>query len=226
MPRLTVLRPDTPVGLDRFAGWMDVDARVLDLWEDPVPSLDACGDAIIVLGGRHNALDDTLGWQRPLRALLRGAVERALPVLGICLGHQVLARALGGEVTVADERGGEHGARTLTWAEKAADDPVLGPAAGMGEGVVAMSHYDVVTRLPDGAVELATTSKYRNQAFRYGSAVGVQFHPEATPERKAQWATNRGHDAGAMLEEMRAVDADVARLGEAIARAFAAQLAS
>lgn len=102
---ITVLRPDTPVALDRFDGWMGEESHVVALWKEPVPRLEECGDAIIMLGGRPNALDDSLPWQEPTRALLRDAVDDGRPVLGICLGHQVLARALGGEVTVAHPGG-------------------------------------------------------------------------------------------------------------------------
>jgi GMP synthase (glutamine-hydrolysing) len=225
VPRITVLRPDDAVGLDRFADWMGLEAEVTDLWERPVPALDDCGAALIVLGGRPNALDESRPWQLPLRGLIREAVDAGRPVLGICLGHQVLARSLGGEVTVAEPRGGEHGARRVQWAPAALRDPVFGAVAARGRATVAMSHYDVVTKLPAGAVPLASTEKYGNQAFRLGSAVGVQFHPEAPPERMAQWAGNRGHDSEAMLEQMRAVDHEVAATGELIARSFAAVVA-
>ncbi len=223
---ITVLRPDVAVGIDRFGDWLGLETEVLDIFDGhPVPALDECREGIILLGGRPNALDDSRPWMLPLRRLLRDAVAADRPVLGICLGHQVLAHSLGGEVTVGHPTGGEHGPRRLAWTDEAAEDPLFSALAGLGEVTVAESHFDVVTRLPEGAVELAATEKYRNQAFRLGSAVGVQFHPEAPPERMAQWATNRGQDSGAMLEQMRAVDDEVSATGERIARAFAEQVA-
>ncbi len=110
----------------------------------------------------------------------------SIPILGVCLGHQVLANALGGQVVVGHPDGTEEGAVALELLPAASEDPVLGALSG--EVVVAQSHHDVVVRLPEGAVELARTARYGNQAFRLGSSWGVQFHPEATPELIEDWS--------------------------------------
>ena len=100
----------------------------------------------------------------------------------------------------------------------AAEDPVLGALSG--EVVVAQSHHDVVVRLPEGAVELARTARYGNQAFRLGSSWGVQFHPEATPELIEDWSRRSPRRAEVVAEVTAARDAITAS-GRAVAQAFA-----
>ena len=126
-------------------------------------------------------------------------------------------------VVVAHPDGPEEGAVALELLPAAADDPVLGGLSeptDQGEAIVAQSHHDVVTELPPGAVELARTARYGNQAFRLGSSWGVQFHPEATPELIEDWSRRSPRRAEVVAEVTAAMDAITAS-GRAVTQAFA-----
>lgn len=231
MPRLvraTIIQPDPYVPADRFAAWLAsnrVLVRAVPLWQRPVPSVDELGDGLIVLGGRMSAHDTAEHeWIEPLKKLMVAAVDAGIPMLAICLGHQLLAEAFGGQVTVSHPAGGEHGAYEITWHAGAENDPLLGRLAEHGSSVLPESHHDAVTRLPAGAVQLASTEHYPNQAFRVGSAVGVQFHPEASPELMGRWAELGGEDGRTMRRTMNAKDTEVSRNGRLLAQAFCGQL--
>lgn len=215
-----MLQPDPEVPLERFDEWLrpQADITIIDLTSDDVPSIDEVGDGIIVLGGRMSSHVD-LPWVADVHRLMVEATT-SVPLLGICLGHQLLAEALGGEVTDEHPDGPEDGAYELTWAEAAAADPVMAGAVAMG-GPVAMSHRDVVTRLPDGVVELAASDTFPAAAFRAGLAWGVQFHPEASPELLARWSALSANPDDTILERMRAVDDALQPTCRAIADGFA-----
>jgi len=229
MPFVTVLQPDPEVPIERFGVWLPtfgVQFRTVPLWHTPLPRLADVGDGILMLGGRMSAHHDS-AWIAPIGDLLRQAVEGAVPVLAICLGHQILAEVFGGEVHVDDPLGGEEGPVDITFTPAARADTVLGPLArrvGPESVTLYESHHDAVVRLPDGAVPLAHSEKYPHQAFRLGSAVGVQFHPEASPELVATWKSADGGDPTAVLRRMREVDRAVAHSARLIAQGFAAQL--
>ncbi|MCT1459604.1 type 1 glutamine amidotransferase [Aestuariimicrobium sp. p3-SID1156] len=221
-PRITVLQPESDVPLDRFEEWLARDVRlsVIDLQSKDVPNLDAIGDGLVVLGGRTSAHAE-LPWMGKVKDLMADLHAIDIPILGICLGHQLLAEALGGRVNVGDPRGLEEGALELHWAPAAAHDPVVGGAVLAG-GPVPMSHYDNVVQLPEGATELARTATYENAAFRLGSAWGVQFHPEASPELMQHWWKRAGHKGTTMLDRMTAADRRVEPTCRAIAEGFTA----
>lgn len=222
MATITVLQPESDVPLARFGPWLTAtraSLRVVALERELVPSLAQVDDGLLILGGRMNAFAD-LPWIEPVKRLLRAATNAEIPVLGICLGHQLLADALGGSVVVGDAGGGEEGVVDLEWLAPAFIDPVLGEAAAAGHRQPG-SHHDVVAELPPAAVELARSAAYANQAFRLGSAVGVQFHPEAPPELVAYWTRSSGGDGDAICAQLEAVDADIATVGRAIAEGFA-----
>ena len=168
----------------------------------PLPE-DLSGHAgMMVLGGEMGANDDDgHPWLTQVKRLIAGAARAESPVLGICLGHQLAAVALGGEVQ-ENPLGQQIGVFGVGWTEEAADDPLLGSLAARGssaEDVPAVQwNNDIVVRLPEGAVDLAHTSGGELQAVRFAPTVwGVQWHPEAGEEIIRPWAD---HDRDAAFE--------------------------
>jgi GMP synthase-like glutamine amidotransferase len=181
------------------------------------------GDALLVLGGPMSAYaDDTSPWLPEVRALLATAVEDGVPTLGICLGAQLLTVALGGEVTVGAPAGPEIGPGVVQVTEF---DSLL----PRGPLPVVQWHHDAISRLPDGAVHLASSASYPHQAFRMGDvAWGLQFHPETTVEQVAGWAheetaalTALGRSADSLVVELQAAAEETTAAGDGIAQRFA-----
>ena len=177
--RATIIQLDRHVPVDRFGQWLSsnrVLLRAVPVWQRDMPDVNNLGDGLLSLGGKMSAHDQAdHPWIEPLKQLMVAAVDAGIPTLAICLGHQLLAEAFGGRVTVSHPSGGEHGALTITWHEGALDDPLLGRPAEAGSSLVAESHDDVVTALPPGATQLASSELYPNQAFRIGSAIEVAY---------------------------------------------------
>jgi GMP synthase (glutamine-hydrolysing) len=226
--RATILQPDPHVPVDRFGPWLAsnrVLVRAIPLWKSPVPELNTLGDGVVVLGGIMSAHDGAEHpWIDPLKRLMVELVEAEIPVLAICLGHQLLAEAFGGKVQVADPGGGEHGVYPITWTGLAGVDPLTARLANSESSLFAESHSDVVVELPPSAALLASSAAYRNQAFRVGSAVGVQFHPEASPELLGRWAELNGGNARDTRRAAQAHDNELTRNGRLLAQGFGGQL--
>jgi GMP synthase-like glutamine amidotransferase len=161
----------------RLAAWLDARGLAYDVdrsWlGGPLPDPDDY--AFVASLGHDRGANDT---HDPAvvaeRELLGLAVEREVPVLGLCYGGQVLAAVLGGDVAPAP-------VPELGWREIQTDDPRLVPPGPWLEW-----HYERFSP-PPGATELARTAE-ASQAFRLGPHLGVQFHPEATVEIAAGWA--------------------------------------
>src|SRR3954452_23092444 len=195
-------------------------------WEDgALPSGILEHDALIVLGGAQSAVDDTEYPYLPVLAgLMRRFGDADRPVLGICLGGQLLARAYGAENILGAAR--EFAWTTLEVTREGSADPLFSGLGGRFE--VFQWHTDSFS-LPKGAVRLASSSTARNQCFRIGRAVyGVQFHFEAGSEVVEAW-TVEYRDAMERIapgwldrypEEAARHAADADRAGLAIARAF------
>jgi GMP synthase (glutamine-hydrolysing) len=139
----------------------------------PVPSTGSV-DALVVMGGPMGALDDVEHPHLPAeRELIAGCVSRGTPVLGMCLGAQLLAAALGGRVYRGPTP--EVGLGTVRLTEDGRRDPVFGPD---GPELAVLHWHQDTFELPDGATLLASSAQYRHQAFRVGMAYGLQFHVE------------------------------------------------
>jgi GMP synthase (glutamine-hydrolysing) len=193
-------------------------------WETPHRILDSCaalevrhagpleGDTLpahqevagaLVMGGpmnvdetdRHPGLATTREW-------LAEAVRREMPVLGICLGAQLLARALGAAVVPGERK--EIGFDEVTVDDPA--DPILG---GLAPRARVLHWHGDVFELPAGATHLASSALTAHQAFRHGNAWGVLFHPEAdvalvdrwmaTPEMSAEAVEALGAEGAAAI---------------------------
>jgi GMP synthase (glutamine-hydrolysing) len=180
---------DDPIHL--MGIWMeDVDLTVLRPYAgDDVPPTTEGYDGLVVMGGAMGAHDDEGSpWLPATRELIRAAAAAGVPTLGICLGHQLCTVALGGEIE-KNPRGRQLGLLDVGWGAAAVDDPLLGPLVGPRRAM----HWndDVATRLPDGAVQLATASTGEVQAARHAETVwGVQWHPEVDDALIREWAAD------------------------------------
>jgi len=141
-------------------------------------------DGVLVLGGEQSVREiGSYDYLQREAGLLREAVDTGVPVLGVCLGGQLLAHALGGEVTRMERR-------MVAWAEverlPAADgDPVFG---SLPPRIRALHWNEDSFTLPPGGVELLSRAGPGVEAFRAGDrAWGIQFHPEADSEALEGW---------------------------------------
>lgn len=142
------------------------------------------GDGCIVFGGYmgvHDAADHP--FLPPLKAFLRQAVEADVPVLGICLGGQLLADALGGRVTAGSR--GEKGLGSLALTSAGLADPLF---EGLPGHFAAFEWHDDSFDLPPAAMHLAASAACPGQAFRCRSAWGLQFHPEVDRRIVSVWS--------------------------------------
>lgn len=152
-------------------------------------NLDGFG-GLVLLGGGFMPDDDA---HHPFlareRRLTTEALDLEMPLLGLCLGGQLLAHVTGGGVT-AKSGETERGMCALTVLPAAADDPLFGGLPGIPDEPLWMieNHEDSVTVLPPSATLLVSSGECPIQAFRVGErAWGLQFHPEVRPERVATW---------------------------------------
>lgn len=179
-----------------FGTWLTdagVDLAVCRPWAgDPLPSLETY-DALLVLGGSMGAHDDeTVPWLAPVKELALAALASGLPTLGICLGHQLIAAALGGR-SERNPAGQQVGLFEVGWTDEAAADDLMGAVATPRRGV--QWNQDVVTGLPHGAVVLARATGGEVQAVRFGPATwGVQLHPEVDAPLVRSWAAGDRDD--------------------------------
>lgn len=164
-----------------------VEVRCVDLYAGAgLPDIGSAA-GLIVMGGAMCANDDLDFLHRELD-LIREAAGRRQPVFGICLGAQLIAKALGGRVnrSAVDETGWS----SIALTDAAGSDPVFSRLDH--SPMVFQLHHDTFD-LPPGAVRLASSAACPNQAFRAGATTyGVQFHPEMTPQMGAEWAAVLG----------------------------------
>ena len=180
------------VGSGVFAEAIEGAGHALEEWCVPVATEPPPGeaDAVVVLGGGvHPDQEELHPWLLPELDFLRRALAAGTPLLGVCLGAQLLARAGGGRVFRAPEP--EIGWLEVELAEPAADDPVL---RGLPARFTAFQWHHYSYEPPAGAIELAR-SIASTQAYRLGEAVwGVQFHPEVTAGQIERWLVEDPED--------------------------------
>lgn len=141
-------------------------------------------DAIVAMGGPMSVNDDEeLPWLADEKRLIAQAVRAGKPYWGVCLGVQLLASALGAPVYRGHAP--EVGLLPVELTHEGRADPVLG---ALRSGLVTLQWHGDTFDLPEGAVRLARSSAYENQAFRFDRAYGLQFHLEVSGEMAREWA--------------------------------------
>lgn len=185
-----VLRHEPLEHLGLFAQRLDqteTPFRYFDLSGETPEQIPAVAEAsgVIVMGGPQSANNQDPGIFAEL-TLIEAALKLGVPILGICLGAQLLAKALGARVYKNPVR--EIGWEQVRFRTAASEDPLFGRLASP---TTFFQWHSETFDLPSGTEWLAYSDKCRHQAFRYGrSAYGVQFHPEVTAEIIADWAAD------------------------------------
>lgn len=179
---------------------LGVPYRVRTVLDDPAPRLPGPDEiaGLVVMGGPMDA-DDVRG-HPGLAAetrLIADAVAADVPVLGICLGMQLLGLALG--APLLRRAGQEIGFGPV---EIVADDPLLSALGPVGASPTVLHWHSDAVALPDGATLLATTPTTPVQAFRAGSALGIQFHVELDDDQLALWLSTADMVGGLSDDEV------------------------
>ncbi|MFZ0666458.1 MAG: type 1 glutamine amidotransferase [Acidimicrobiales bacterium] len=188
------LEPEGPYKIAEELEGRGIDIEMCRVFAgDPVP-IDMTGfDALVVMGGSMSAAsDDGFPTRRAEIALLVDAVGRQAPVLGVCLGAQLLAASLGAKVYKGSS-GPEIGWMPVTLTADSKADPLF---ANVGSGVTVMHWHGDTFDLPAGSKLLASSERYENQAFRFGeSCWGLQFHLEVDRQGVDSFITSFGDEA-------------------------------
>ena len=183
--------------------------------DEPIPKDLAGWDGVIVLGGPMSANDgERLGFVADELRLLAKVLEASMPALGICLGAQLIAKAAGAKVIAGEEK--EIGWYPLTLTEEGKKDRLLD---GLPGTFPVFQWHGETFDIPSGAVCLAGSERYSNQAFRLGEKVyGLQFHLETTQPMIIEWLDlyrDEHAKCGGMVQGRAAVMAKTALLKSA-----------
>lgn len=195
--RALIIQHEEPTPPGHVAEWLDRHHASVDTFRIDIEAreVDPTGyDLIVSLGSEFAAFDDSKPFVPREARLMRQAVDADVPVLGLCFGGQMLARVLGAEVFRSSDS-------EIGWLPVRSSDPSLIP-----EGPWFQWHFDTFTA-PPGSTVIADTD-VGPQAFVAGRSLGLQFHPEVTPEIMGDWVRAYRHeldadgvDPDALLEE-------------------------
>lgn len=166
---------------------------------DSIPQTHFGIDCLILLGGPMNVYEHTAyPWLLDEDILIRNCLEEKVPILGICLGSQLLAKAAGAEVKTGHAK--EIGWRPIRLTPESRADPVF---AGMEEEFPVFHWHGDTFDLPEGAVLLAGSEMYGHQAYCLNrNAYAFQFHIEVTETMIREWCAAYPGDAEIMNDSM------------------------
>lgn len=158
--------------------------REVNLYEGEIPkNLDGCG-GLIIMGGPMNVYEETeYPFLKDEDGLIKEALAKKMPMVGICLGAQLMAKAAGAKVTKGKKK--EIGWYPLHLTEEAKSDPAF---KVLPKEVEVFQWHGDTFDIPKGAVRLASSDLFPNQAFRIGdNAYAFQFHIEVTSDIIKSW---------------------------------------
>ncbi|MGH1549742.1 glutamine amidotransferase [Leifsonia poae] len=200
--------------------------RIVDASTEDVTAIDpAEADLVVVLGGEMGAYQtDEFPFLQAEKDLLRARIEAERPTLGVCLGAQLMAGALGQRVYRGDTT--QIGYRRVEPTEAGVDSPIR-----HFDGVPVVEWHGDTFELPEQATLLASSSDYSNEAFAIGDfALAVQFHPEVTDEMHEAWVADGYNELDELAIDPEALRRDrelhSARMQEASRAAFSEWLSS
>ncbi|WP_251364590.1 MULTISPECIES: serine hydrolase [unclassified Leucobacter] len=228
-PKALVVVNSPSSGPRRLATWLEhagVEVVAVHGADGLPETLDGFDGLVLLGGGLMPDDDERAPWLSVERDLVRQAIEQDLPTLGICLGAQVIAKVAGGEVQ-AKTGPKERGATAIHTTPAGREDRVIG-AIGHSAHMIE-NHEDMITRLPESAVLLASSDAIENQAFVIGEHVrAVQFHPEASAADLQNWddaaLREEGLDIADLLTAARAVHGENTSASRQLIDAFAAEM--
>jgi len=207
MRSIFILKHERTEGGGTFEEYLARIGRRFDVIElsdsEKLPALGDC-EAIISLGGPMNVYEEE---RYPFLTLedgfLKGAIEREIPTIGICLGAQLLAKCMGAGVSKARER--EIGWYSVSLSKETDSDTLFGR---LPRSMETFHWHEDTFDIPQGGALLASSKLCHNQAFRIGkSAWGIQFHPEMTGRMIKEWceASPFKTDKKRMVERYRGI---------------------
>lgn len=170
--------------------------RIIDVFDEGVPLSAAGFSGLVSMGGPMSVNDGTEEIERE-KVLLLEAMERDIPILGVCLGAQIIASAMGARVYAGDDPEVGWGEVTLT--ESGMTEPLL---AGVDRVLPVLHWHGETFDLPEDATHLASSEMFEHQAFRIkGKTYGLQFHLEVDEEMVREWVDRDQEEANRMVSD-------------------------
>lgn len=173
-----------PGTIEKFFKDNLLESRIVELSKgETLPTVDKC-EAIICLGGPMSVYEtDKYQFLTAEEHFLKQALDKKIPILGICLGAQLLAKVCGAEIRKAEQE--EIGWYTISLTGEGKNDPLF---KGLEEKLNVFQWHEDTFDIPKGATLIAKGTTCKNQAIRIGEyAWGFQFHPEITEEMLKKW---------------------------------------
>jgi len=200
---VAIFRHAPTEGPGYFATYLDrhgVPWQVIRIDEgEPVPAGAMRFSGLVFMGGPMSVNDD-LPWIAPELKLIRAAADRGVPVLGHCLGGQLMAKALGGEVTRNPVKEIGWG-----WVDVLQNDAAAGWFGAQLKSFDAFHWHGETFSVPPGATCILSSRYCPNQAFVLGPHLGMQCHVEMTPELIRAWCTDWGKEVESVARRVPSV---------------------
>ncbi|UCV06778.1 type 1 glutamine amidotransferase [Dechloromonas denitrificans] len=171
--------------------------RLIAIDEGEAVPTTADGYAGLCFMGGPMSVNDPLPWIEPVCALIRDAVAKDVPVIGHCLGGQLISKALGGRIT-------KNPVKEIGWSEAGGEDSAIAKhwlGAGAGKTGTIFQWHGETFSIPAGATRLFANLHCANQMFVLGPHLGMQCHVEMTPEMIAAWCGQWADEAIAVADQ-------------------------